>query len=65
MNLSASPPPLTRTAMLVASLALSGCSTILEGGGGLAPEATYAASPANIASLTAVIRDCTEPSVAR
>ena len=43
--------------MLAASLALSGCSTMLEGGGGLAPEATYAASPANIASLTEVIRD--------
>ncbi len=37
--------------------AVAGCSTILEGGGGLAPEATYAASPANIASLTEVIRD--------
>ena len=44
-----SPRPHSRC--LAAALALAGCSTILDGGG-VAPEATYAASPANIASLT-------------
>ena len=36
-------------------LALAGCSSVLDHGG-LAPEATYSASPANIASLTDVIQ---------
>jgi hypothetical protein len=36
---AASPPALLRVAMLAASLALGGCSTILDGGA-LAPEAT-------------------------
>jgi tetratricopeptide (TPR) repeat protein len=42
-------------ACIAASLALAGCSTMLDHGG-LAPEATYSASPANIASLTDVIQ---------
>ena len=50
-----SPPPILRAATLAAALALAGCSTLLDQGGA-APDATFSASPANIASLTEVIQ---------
>jgi Flp pilus assembly protein TadD len=45
----------SRSASLAAALALASCASVMEHGA-IAPEATYSASPANIASLTEVIQ---------
>jgi len=51
---------LAGTALLLAAVALAGCGTVMNGGGGAQTSETddsqFAASPANISSLSAVIQ---------